>query len=111
MTAFCREDGSGPGLKPVVVQLMVCATRVVGETEPGIEEVKRHASNPRGHGGWRGPTGRAAVALPSHCRRQQMTYYTLIVNGMPAREISEGFVQTVHTEGIGAGVFLGCSGQ
>ncbi len=40
-----------------------------------------------------------------------MTYYTLIVNGMPAREISEGFVQTVHTEGIGAGVFLGCSGQ
>ena len=36
-----------------------------------------------------------------------MTNYTLIENGMPAREISESFVQTVHTAGIGAGVFLG----
>ena len=107
MTAFCREDGSGPGLKPVVVQLVSCATLVVGGTEPGIEEVKRHANNPRGRSGWRGPTGRAAVALPSPCRRQQMTNYTLIENGMPVREISESFVQTVHTAGIGAGVFLG----
>ena len=45
--------------------------------------------------------------LPSPCRRQQMTNYTLIENGMPTREISESFVQTVHTAGIGAGVFLG----
>ena len=45
--------------------------------------------------------------LPSPCRRQQTTYYTLIVNGMPANEISVSFVQTVHTAGIGAGVFLG----
>ena len=86
---------------------MVCVTLVVGGTEPGIEEVKKHASNPRGRGGRRGPTGRAAVALPSPCRRQQMTNYTLIENGMPVREISESFVQTVHTAGIGAGVFLG----
>ena len=86
---------------------MVCMTLVVGGTEPEIEEVEKHASNPRGRGGRRGPTGRAAVALPSPCRRQQTTYYTLIVNGMPANEISVSFVQTVHTAGIGAGVFLG----
>ncbi len=73
---------------------MVCVTLVVGGTEPGIEEVKEHANNPRGRGGRRGPTGRAAVALPSPRRRQQMTNYTLIENGMPVRGISESFQDT-----------------
>ena len=81
-----------------MLKLMVC------ETELEIGDVVKHAkTTPVGTVADEVPPDVLPLPLPSAAENR---IYTLIKNGMPAKEVSKSFVKTIHTAGIGAWVFL-----